>query len=312
MVTVGCNADGKYQRKTVGYYKTYNDAYKALMEYHENPYDLALDITMEDLYEKWSAEHFKRIGESTISIHNQAWQKCSSIYHMKVRDVRAVNIKQVIEADMPPSMHLKVKSTLSSMLDYAVACDLISKNYAKIVKLDSNDDETKKHIPYTEEEIEALWNHTDVLYVDFILVCCYTGLRPRELLNIKRADVDTKAWTMTGGMKTKAGKGRVIPIHDRIKPFIQSWYDEGHETLFRNVVYGTIRNRVIAASNIIGLNPDHRPHDGRVTFITRMKESGADEYAIKRIVGHQISDITESVYTHRSIEWLRNEVMKIS
>ena len=41
------------------------------------------------------------------------------------------------------------------------------------------------------------------------------------------------------------------------------------------------------------------------------KKRGVDEYAIKYIVGHTISDITERVYTDRNIEWLKSEIQKI-
>lgn len=36
-----------------------------------------------------------------------------------------------------------------------------------------------------------------------------------------------------------------------------------------------------------------------------------DEYAIKYIVGHAVNDLTEEVYTDRSIEWLSTEIEKI-
>lgn len=36
-----------------------------------------------------------------------------------------------------------------------------------------------------------------------------------------------------------------------------------------------------------------------------------DEYILKRIVGHAINDITESTYTHREIEELKEEMLKI-
>ena len=57
--------------------------------------------------------------------------------------------------------------------------------------------------------------------------------------------------------------------------------------------------------------PNQKPHDPRLHFITSAKQSGMDEYAIKRIVGHRISDITESVYTKRSVKWLHSELQKI-
>ena len=58
----------------------------------------------------------------------------------------------------------------------------------------------------------------------------------------------------------------------------------------------------------LNLNPEHRPHDGRKHFVTMAKKYGVDEYAIKYMVGHKISDITEKVYTQREFEWLKDEI----
>lgn len=59
------------------------------------------------------------------------------------------------------------------------------------------------------------------------------------------------------------------------------------------------------------LNPEHRSHDGRKQFITIAKKYKVDEYAIKYIVGHEINDITEKVYTERDVDWLKEEIEKI-
>lgn len=56
---------------------------------------------------------------------------------------------------------------------------------------------------------------------------------------------------------------------------------------------------------------DHKPHDTRHTFITKAKEVDMNEYILKMIVGHEIRDITEKVYTHRTLEDLKNEMKKI-
>ena len=56
----------------------------------------------------------------------------------------------------------------------------------------------------------------------------------------------------------------------------------------------------------------HRPHETRHTFITKAKECNIDEYILKLIVGHTIDDITEKVYTHRTIEQLKAEMEKIT
>lgn len=37
-----------------------------------------------------------------------------------------------------------------------------------------------------------------------------------------------------------------------------------------------------------------------------------DEYAIKRLVGHTITDLTESAYTDRDLSWLTSEISKLN
>lgn len=49
--------------------------------------------------------------------------------------------------------------------------------------------------------------------IDLILIQCYSGWRPRELCYLRLEDIDLNARTFTGGLKTDAGKNRVVPIH---------------------------------------------------------------------------------------------------
>ena len=41
---------------------------------------------------------------------------------------------------------------------------------------------------------------------------------------------------------------------------------------------------------------------------SKAKEAGVNEYVLKLIVGHAIEDITEKVYTHRTMEQLKAEM----
>ena len=75
--------------------------------------------------------------------------------------------------------------------------------------------------------------------------------------------------------------------------------------------YKEYRNCFNMTVSALGLNSDHRPHDCRKTFATNAKKVGMDEYALKRIIGHAITDITEKVYTERDIEWLESEIEKL-
>lgn len=84
--------------KTIGYYPTKKEALQALAAYNESPYDLDNDLTVMQLYERWSKEYFQSLksksGQRTVT---SAWDYCSSVYDVKVRELRARHIKGCID-----------------------------------------------------------------------------------------------------------------------------------------------------------------------------------------------------------------------
>lgn len=345
MVTVGKTSDGKYIRKILkpqGYFSTYNKAYAALVEYNKNPYDLDSDLTVEELYKKWSSEYFNHLkSESSIRTITAAWKYCSSIYGMNIKNVRARHIKgcidngQIVVNGKPklasPNIKARIKSLFNLLLDYALEYELVDRNYARTFSISDNIiDDVKQvrrgHIAFTDAEMYTLWKNIYVPYVDIILIQCYSGWRPGELGLIETKDVDFNIGTFKGGIKTDAGRNRVVPIHAKIKGLVKKYYDKaiktGSKYLFtctdgvthKNscmLTYDKYKTRFHKVISSLRLNPDHKPHDPRVQFITMMKNAGADEYAIKYIVGHSIDDITEKIYTKRTVDWLIQEVGKI-
>ena len=75
--------------------------------------------------------------------------------------------------------------------------------------------------------------------------------------------------------------------------------------------YDAYMRRFFKVRDLLHLDPEHRPHDGRKTFVTAAKKYNVDEYAIKYMIGHAIQDLTERVYTKREVEWLKEEIEKI-
>ena len=350
LVTVGKKQNGKYIVKPLkpnSYFETYNDAYSALIEYNRNPYDLDQDITVKELYEKWAEEHFKSLArDSSIRSYTSAWSYCSELYDMRAKDVRPRHIKSVMENGTvvvengknkgavkhpTPGIKSRIKSMFNLMYDYAMEYELVDKNYARTFdvssELNSEIERSKRsHIPFTDKELKKLWRNLDMDYVDMILVQCYSGWRPDELCALKMENISIENWSFTGGSKTQAGINRTIPIHSRIRDLVLARYNQakelGKEYLFNctdakthrsstRMTYDKYNYRFTQIVNELELNPEHRPHDPRVHFITQAKKAGVDEMALKIMVGHRITDITESAYTKRDLEWNRSEIEKI-
>lgn len=334
MATVGVNEYGRPICKILkprGYFATYNEAYEALIEYNKNPYDLDPDITLEELYKQWSEEYFKTLNaESSRRTITHAWAYCHKLYNIRVKDIRARHIKDVIntgsvpdgasERVASPNTKGRIKSLFNLMLDYAVENEMTDRNYARTFDLSGDiiaerEAVKREHMPYSKDEMDALWENVGrVEFVDAVLVQCYMGWRPQELGLLRKEDVDLEKRTIKGGIKTDAGRNRVVPIHDKILPLIEARMQSEGEYLFPcngQMTYDKFGHRFRSIVERLHLNPEHRAHDGRNHFITQCKKYNVDEYAIKYMVGHAISDITERVYTKREVDWLLEEVNKI-
>ena len=334
-------------RVPIGTFKTKKEALQALAEYGANPYDIQNNnMTIAELYEKWTSAYFPTLdSDSSSRTIIAAWRYCHAIYGMRVKDLRARHIKGIMEdgyvisdrgknagakVSASPGTKARIKSMFNLMLDYALEYELVDKNYARTFDL-SNDiikekeAATRGHINFNDSEMKTLWDNLGkIRFVDWILIQCYMGWRPQELAILKLEDVDLDHWLITGGMKTDSGKRRTVPIHHRIKDLVKQNYDRavelGSDRLFNDpeavkggmkITYDKYAGRFAKVMSALGLREDHRPHDPRTTFITMAKKAEVDEYVVKRLAGHRITDITESVYTKRDIEWLRTELEKM-
>ena len=334
-------------RVTIGTYKTKKEALQALAEYSANPYDIQNDnLTLAELYQKWTESYFPTL-ESASSSRTivAAWRYCHTIHNMRVKDLRARHIKGIMEdgyiipsrgkdagqkVPASPGTKSRIKSMFNLMLDYALEYELVDKNYARTFDL-SNDiikekeASTRGHIIFTDAEMQTLWDNVDSLrFVDWILIQCYMGWRPQELARLRIENVHLDEQYITGGMKPSAGKDRPVPIHPRIKHLVQQNYNQavelGSQYLFNDplavkggmtITYDKYAGRFSKIMDALKFREDHRPHDPRKTFITMAKKAEVDEYVIKRLIGHRITDITEGTYTERDLEWLRAELEKM-
>ena len=319
----------KQIRSTIGYYQSREDAMIALANYNENPYDIKADsITFSEVYEKWSENYFPTLSNpSSVRTVTAAYAYCNGLYDMRMKDIKVSHLERtILNAQVGDSTKSRIKSLFNMMYKYAVAHDIVEKDYASVMFANGNPikrSRTKEVIPFSQEEIFLLWDNLDsIAFADMILIGIYSGWRPQELAILKVADIDIKVGTMLGGLKTDAGKNRIVPIHPLIRPLIENRMKEAtsmqSEFLFNDangqqgtyMTYDKYRKRFEKVMKYLKLT--HRPHETRHTFITKAKACNVDEYILKLIVGHAIDDITEKVYTHRTIDQLRAEMEKIT
>ena len=332
MVTIGKDSNGRpicRLLKPEAYFRTYKEAYEALLKYNSGPADYSSFITVQELYERWKEDKSQKVGLSVVRAYQTYWNYCDSIKNKIVQDVRVNDIRNLIENSgrrdksgniIRPTEQQKarIRQLMNMVFDYAVTYELLDRNPARVYSSATavTVEAETHHKAFTSDEISILEQaaKTD-RFAALVLIQCYSGWRPGEMCNLKLEDVNINDWTFTGGMKTKAGIGRIVPIHSKIRSYVDEQLQEAVSGKYKSFTGYSYRNYLYKFHELLtdlNLDTTHQPHDPRKTFVTMAKAASVDEYAIKYLVGHTIKDLTERVYTERSINWLRNELEKIS
>lgn len=123
--------------------------------------------------------------------------------------------------------------------------------------------------------------------------------------------VDLQQKIFRGGIKTAAGKERVVPIHPRIQPFVQAWVQQGHKYLIcddgKKIEKGKYYEYWYAVMGKIGA--DKTPHEARHTFETLLDNAKANRKCIDLLMGHKSKDVGNRVYNHKTLEQLRETIL---
>lgn len=317
-VSLRLNEGERYQqkRKIIGYYETMEMAEFSLWNYNKNP-DLFEEVqklgvfTFANVYQEWSTTKYRNISKNAINGYKTSYAKCESIWEMKIAELKTYHFQRIMDAsELSFASDLKLKSLMVLVCEYAVQNDIMNKNYAKYVIINKKEETPEIHKPFTENEIDILFEHDNIPFVDTILIMIYTGFRVGELFSIKTADVDLQSMTIRGGIKTEAGKNRLVPVHEKIQQYILKYACAKQEYLFCNLETGKPINYHVYRNTYFDkimemLHMDHLPHDCRHTFATRLSNYGANTTSIRKLIGHSSYSTTEKIYTHKDISQLR-------
>lgn len=315
-VTTGWDNNGKQVYKYLGTFSTKKEAERHLVHYNENPYNIEIQsITFLEVYEKWKNEKFETVGHSAQLGYIAAFKNCKILHNIRFVELKSSHLQEIISnSNIKYASKRKIKILFNQLYSYAMKNDIISKDYSKYIDIGKNTEENGRR-PFTSEEIERLWelvNENE--WIDTILILIYTGFRIGELLEIKNNDIDLENKIIKGGLKTEAGKDRLVPIHPKIFNFIKNRMSnneflitnfQGKQMKYNNYY----REKFEPIMQQLGMK--HKVHDTRHTFATLLSNAEANKTSIKKLIGHNSYTTTEKFYTHKDIEELRKAVEKI-
>ena len=178
---------------------------------------------------------------------------------------------------------------------------------------------------FDDEELKELLNYKDENIRNMFKVFLYTGLRRKELIELKKTDIlyedsipyfDIKE-SENRRLKTKSSTRRV-PIHPDILELVKyQLAHNGTEFLFFNGQDNQVGKRLNRTINSVLTTENielKSLHSFRKNFTQKLDDMEVPSDIIKKLVGHSLNDdITETHYkTQTKIEILYKHLAKIS
>jgi integrase len=148
---------------------------------------------------------------------------------------------------------------------------------------------------------------------DVSLLLLDTGLRLGEALSLEWPQVKLNPargakfgyLTVSPG-KAKNGRGRNVPLSERVVAMLRSREPQGSGLVFRRedgseFTQSTLDYHHAAVRKLLKMPSDFVLHSLRHTFGTRLGEAGADAFTIMRLMGHSTVTVSQR-YVHPSPE----------
>lgn len=264
-------------------------------------------ITLQTVYDQFIEWKFgenapRKLSASAKGAYQQGWGYLSVFADRPINELTVEQLQQVVnDCEKKKATRQNIVLTAKQIWKYAISRDLVEANPAQyLIVPDGREDD--HGVPLTDDELKILWANKDDPIIAAALIMCYSGFR---IGAFKSMEINIDEMYFKGGVKTAAGKGRIVPIHSSIiqlvknlpKPIIPN------DQNYRRALYPKLR--------ALGLS-EHTPHDFRHTFSRLCEKYGVREADRKRLLGHSFgSDLTNGIYGHRTVEELRAEIEKI-
>lgn len=287
---------------------------------YEEYKEIKFPTTAEGRYEK----NYHRRANGKLSYNYSrglvtAFHQCEPLYDKVYKDLKASDFQKFLNEQKKGYSTIKQFINLFKHLDaYALQEDIIEKSYSQFLKVPIPNEPKIIKKPFTYEQIDYLWkikpeNYKEEFIKDILLIALYTGARVDELLSIRTQNIFLAQNYFVGGLKTKAGINREIPIHSRIKPIIEKYYNPEHDFLFHmpdskiaggrkaNYDYYLYHYKL----NFIEKHPfleHHTAHECRHTLRSELEKLNVKQVIINSIIGHSNDNVGQDIYTHISIE----------
>ncbi len=193
------------------------------------------------------------------------------------------------------------KTVMKALYKKALASNnsLVVKNLADYIVLPQL--EEKEAVPFTAEEVQAFWNLYDRgdYFVGYILLMCYSGMMPAELLACKKSMVDLEKNEIFGcGAKTKSRRKTAIVYPSFLRPVVESLMKLSKSPKLIAINKDNFYTEYYACLDRATV-PHKAPYSCRHTYGTEAVKLGVHPAVVQKMLRHSTTK-TQERYTHLS------------
>ncbi len=295
------------------------------------------DLTLQEVYGRWSKQHYRRISPKTRRGYELSWQKLEPFYAYRFADLDIEDYQEIVDSMGKQSYSLQhqFKTLVTQLCKWGIMYQIITINFGSFLYLNGkkgpprnifSDEQIKTLILYASNKGNLYWNDARI-----VLAMVFTGYRPQEFFNIIREEVDMKKrYILAKGSKTAAGRNRVVPISNTVYRYILEWYlrakpgdtliksSKGCPMTLRNwsrrhfyPLMSELQINDLYWRGIKGYKPNVVPYSCRHTFASLCYRAKMKPEILTKIIGHTDFDFTNRTYIHQQLFEYEEEICKV-
>lgn len=286
-------------------------------------------VTLEDVYQAWSEVAYRDMGESSKRGYKLSWQYVpEQLRKRTAREVRTDDFQAVVDDlqrnGKSDSTANHLKFLYSQLCKWMMQRDLIATNYATFIKVQKTEHRAIETFTVAEvakiNAVASTGNREDRMTQAAMLtmIFLFTGLRISELFELKREDVHLESAPpyLQGGLKTQAGRNRIVPVYQRIQPYVAFFASRAEGPLLisgyagRKTANGWRAKDYADLLGHLGI-PYKVPHNTRKTMATHAAQAGMDQIAMLKLMGWTDIAVGNQYYIAPDAAYLASEMDKL-
>ena len=284
--------------------------------------------TLDQVYKEWEPWYEHRV--KSMSGYKAAYAHFHALHNRLIDSITAGELQACMDAcEAGKRTHQMMKVVSGLLWGFAFDRKYVERKITEnlytgkgaIIKreaLDKNEVETIR---------KAIGKHR---YAEYIYCLCYLGFRPGEMLELKKSQLreEKGIWYLVEGKKTEAGRDRIVPIPDRILPYVISrTYVPGTDLLFPRYIFTKISKKRPSSVFLgfkqmtdayfremvfkpmmedLGIAAGKVPYCARHTYADLLKNAVGDDRDKAALIGHSDYTFTQTKYQSTNLDELNN------